>query len=789
MKSLHFFILFLFYCLNIHAQLNTQLIGHVDFVAEKDRGNDIWGYVSQEGDEYAIVGTEEGTLIYSLEDPSNPIERSFIEGNKSVWRDIKQWGNYVYVTADAGNNGLLIIDMTNAPESIDHVYRFPTIIENDTVVLDNCHNIHIDEKGFIYLAGCGSRGSDIFDANANPWNPPYVGSVNIDYHHDNYVHNDILYASQIFQGELELYDVSDKSNPVSLGSKVTSGNFTHNAWADPSNSYVFTTDEIANGRLDAYDISDPGNIERLDVFQPAGTQNLNVIPHNTHYFNGFLVTSWYTEGVVVIDASEPDHLVQVAQYDTYEGPSGGSAGCWGVTPFLPSGLVLANDRNSGLYILDIDYKRAARIRGIVRDTFSEKAISNAEISIREGDLNEIKKTNPLGSFKIGQATAGRYFLDIKHPLYKDKSIELDLVNGESIDLEIRMTPRDKVTQEFKIVDEVTGFPLIEAPIQIFNKGNSVDLVTDSKGIASSDIITGIYTIYAGKWGYQTKELSDFNISNENYTTIELSKGYSDAFALDLGWTSTYESENPEYSGQWVRETPVGSFSSLLFNPDQDVEGDIGEKAYLTGNSVWTEHTVRNGISTLTSPEIVLDQYINPHVELSFWISALLPEEDSDIIELIFLQNGQEQIVHIESTMENTEEWLAPLSISVEEYIDKNAPFNIIIRVQNDEQPNVIKAGVDQFKITFDGLLIENKEEGTLHLYPNPAFNELFIVHDTKNIEAITIFDYTGRSVYDHSLDSPFRSVIPLSQFISGTYVARITLSSGETIFEKFNVIH
>ena len=49
------------------AQLNVELVAHVDFTQEdKGNGNDIWGYVAPDGTEYAIVGTTIALKIQQL---------------------------------------------------------------------------------------------------------------------------------------------------------------------------------------------------------------------------------------------------------------------------------------------------------------------------------------------------------------------------------------------------------------------------------------------------------------------------------------------------------------------------------------------------------------------------------------------------------------------------------------------------------------------------------------------------------------------------------------------------
>ena len=84
-------------------------------------------------------------------------------------------------------------------------------------------------------------------------------------------------------------------------------------------------------------------------------QQEEVIPHNTHVFGDYLVTSYYTSGVTIIDASDPFNLIEVAYYDTSPSSGGSFDGCWGAYPYLPSGLILATDQQEGLFVLHTPY--------------------------------------------------------------------------------------------------------------------------------------------------------------------------------------------------------------------------------------------------------------------------------------------------------------------------------------------------------------------------------------------------------------------------------------------------
>jgi choice-of-anchor B domain-containing protein len=135
-----------------------------------------------------------------------------------------------------------------------------------------------------------------------------------------------------------------------MATQATPSNFTHNSWISDDGATVFTTDEVSGAFVASYDVSDLTNIRELDRIQ-AWSNNTDVIPHNTHVDGDFLVTSYYRDGVSVVDASNPSNLIEVAYYDTspdFEG--GGFNGAWGAYPYLPSGNILVSDIENGLLV-------------------------------------------------------------------------------------------------------------------------------------------------------------------------------------------------------------------------------------------------------------------------------------------------------------------------------------------------------------------------------------------------------------------------------------------------------
>jgi choice-of-anchor B domain-containing protein len=430
--------LFLFFSLSIAAaQTNVTFQSNVPMGTE-GQSADVWGYIKN-GIEYAIIGTQNSFRIYSLEDPTSPTHRATIPGDNTSWRDMKSFGDYIYGVQDVnGDDGLLIVDMSGAPNTITHSFWTPTLtVDGVTAQLQQVHNLFIDENGYGYLSGSNiaTGGIIILDLFTNPTSPTHLGEADINYSHDVYVRNDTMYTSEIYAKRFRVFDVTDKTNPVPLATQMTGREFTHNTWISDNGNVIFTTDEKTNAYVESYDISDLSNIKFLDKWRPLATVGTNVIPHNVHVLNDFLVISHYSDGVIIVDAAQPDNLIEVGQYDTYTAGGTGFRGCWGAYPFLPSGLLLASDIESGLFVLDPTYVRACYLRGQVRDINTNALIINADVDILAPDLND-GKTNNFGHYATGVATAGSYPVVFSHPAYPSDTFYLDFVNGQSIELNV-----------------------------------------------------------------------------------------------------------------------------------------------------------------------------------------------------------------------------------------------------------------------------------------------------------------------------------------------------------------
>ena len=752
----HLTFLFLFafrfiFCQN--APLNMQQVGHVptsSFQVPTDL-SDIWGWVDSLGNEYAIVGTNQGTSIFSLVNPSQPVEVFFEQGMHSIWRDIKTFGNYAYVTTEA-SNGLLIIDMSTLPSDTNlttYYYNGPT-----NASWERAHNLYIDDRGYAYIFGAnrGNKGCIILDLNQDPTQPVEVADINNWYVHDGMAKGDTLYLAHISDGFFTVWDVSNPSVPVMLGQHNSPGAKCHNAWVSDDGDYLYTSDEISNGFIGEFDISDLTNIQMIDEIQTDPGQN--IIPHNTHFLNNYIITSYYTSGVVVHDVANKGNMVEVGTFDTSPNFSGdGFYGCWGVYPWLPSGLIIASDIEDGLYVLQPNYVRGAYLEGDVRDASNNQSISGVTITIL--GPNKTEETSTFGNFAMGLPISGTYDIMFSHPLYQSDTVfNVPLQHDSTTFLSQLMFSLTPLNLTIVTKDSPTS-SLADVEIEISNEFFTFTGTTDSNGqFLINNIIPGAYSVFAGKWGYKDYCTSSINITDGNQPfNIILQSGYLDRFNVDQGWIASGSSP----SGLWERAKPTlttlqSTLNHLVLtgehcNPGKDND-DCGSYAYVTGNLGGLANTddVDMGYMKLTSPTISLDNNQIYSVNLSLWWKNLDGTGTPDDTLFVRFTDSLNTYNAAYYTYEDSLEWL-DVNFPLNDDLDKSG-FQIEILTADRQTGNdhVVEAGIDYFSIQSATAISSNNSIEKILVYPNPTKDGKLYFTDVKELFSYEVYNLTGELV-------------------------------------------
>ena len=515
----------------------------------------------------------------------------------------------------------------------------------------------------------------------------------------------------------------------------------------------------------------------MDRVQSSPGQN--VIPHNTFVYGNFLVTSYYRDGVVIHDATYPSNLIEVGNYDTAPSMSGdGFNGCWGVYPYLPSGLIIASDIEEGLFILGPTYQQAAYLVGNVTDVVTTNALDNVLVEIVASGITD--NTDAAGDYVTGMANGGTYDVTFTKLGYFPQTITgVTLTNGVTTTLDVELQPQQTFVLQGVVIDEDSN-PVVGAQVMISNPLYSTTVT--SNGLGEFDVpgfLEDTYDVTIGLWGYHTLCLEDqFLGTAGNPHTYQLETGYSDNFALDLGWTV---SGNP-VSGDWERGEPVGtSYNGGPSNPDVDSD-DCGDMAYVTGNGGGQAGSddIDDGTTTLTSPVFDLSTYNNPYLSFERWFfndGGFGTPNDSLVVELT---NGNETVM-LDFADENDpdEATWAFREFRVEDYITPTAFMQLKVRAMDLPQGHLSEGGFDNFLVrdtswlSSPELVLENRIE----VYPNPfnnifkvKFDQIYAQYETIRLELIELG--SGRVV--KGISKTFESEVELTvNDAKGVYVLKV----------------
>ena len=176
-------------------------------------------------------------------------------------------------------------------------------------------------------------------------------------------------------------DVSDPANPLFTGRTVYPENAdgdAHSSQWDEDRQLLFGADEDfckssgsgiekGFGYMRIYDYSDPAAPRQIGEYRTpnsAGTDDQaagDFVIHNNFLVGTDVYSSWYTDGVRVVDTTNPTHPVEVAYFvppaginpvkPSQRGVLSNTTQVWGVVVDEATGLIYASDMNTGLWIL------------------------------------------------------------------------------------------------------------------------------------------------------------------------------------------------------------------------------------------------------------------------------------------------------------------------------------------------------------------------------------------------------------------------------------------------------
>lgn len=338
-------------------------------------GNDIWGWTDPlTNKEYALVGQSNGTAFVDISNPLNPIYIGRLPSHtgSSIWRDIKVYENHAYVVSDNnGSHGMQIFDLTELRDVTTPPVTFSNTAHYNS--FGSAHNIVINEaSGYAFAVGISSGGNGcagglhMIDIQ-NPTSPTFAGCFSEDgYTHDAqcvvyngpdtaYQGNEICFNANA--DTLTIADVTTKTAPVQLGKMgYVNVGYAHQGWLTEDHHYLIFDDEV--------DESSHGNMTRTIIWDVSDLNTPTVIgyheadtasrDHNLYVKGNYVYESNYSAGFYLygLDDVANGNLGEVGYFDTY--PSNDNVnwnGQWSNYPYFDCGFVIANDQDTGLFVL------------------------------------------------------------------------------------------------------------------------------------------------------------------------------------------------------------------------------------------------------------------------------------------------------------------------------------------------------------------------------------------------------------------------------------------------------
>ncbi len=774
--------------LSAQNNYNAQFRSHTEFPGQTLAN--ICGY-AKDGKEYALLGASKGLIIMDVTNPDEPKQIVQIPGPDNLWKEIKVYQHYAYVTSEGGQ-GLQIVDMTNLPAA-NLQSKFYTGDGDLAGKLNPIHALHIDvPKGVVYCFGANgslSSGAIMLDIKTDPWNPKYLGVVNKDYIHDGYAENDTLYAGHIYRGEMEVWYTKDKKNPVSLGKVKTPTAFTHNIWLSDNHKYAFTTDENANSFLGAYDLTDLSDIKLVDkISHNIGS---GAVVHNTHILNDYAISSYYTEGVTIHDVHRPDNLVEVAHYDTYApatNPNDPFSGAWGVYPFLPSGNLIISNIDEGLYIVSPTYKRACYLEGKVLNSLSKATIDGATLKVI-GVSTANAVSNLQGIYKTGVANEGSITVEVAKVGFKPKTVIASVTHGNVTNLDIELEPLSAATITVQ-VNDAAGNPIKEAKVSIKSASQLLSAKTNSDGLVTLTTFRDTVTVYAGKWGYSIALAAKQPIiSSLTPTKLTLTKGLRDDFVSGLkhDWVITGDAT----TGQWVLDVPIeNTQGGAKATPAKDNASDVGNECYLTGNlnDAPAVSDVDNGFVMLTSPSMDLTNFQNPTLSYDEWFYNGGGDGNMNDSIKVILNNGQAQkVIHITRGL-IWNKW-TKITLPLKGLLPLTNTMTVSFRTADSNPGHLVKAAIDAFEL-YEGTvgasdLIDEKIK--IAAAPNPTTSSFSVTYDIPSpFGEMILSNAQGQVLEKNALSSTTGNMLIGENLAAGIYFLQI--QSGEKMSRPMRLV-
>ena len=624
------------------------------FSASNTSGNDVWGYVSPSGREYALMGLSNGTGFVEVTNPGSSRIVAYIAGPTSMWRNVKTYRTWAYAVSEGGG-GIQVFDLSN--------------IDNGVVTLANTvdasaatpatHTMIINEQtGYLYRMGGGTNGLRIYSL-ANPSAPAMVATWNPKYTHDGVVYN---YTSGPYAGKeiffacggtnggqtntgVDILDVTNKASITTIGRfTYANANFTHQIWLSEDRRYGYINDELDEQNRGIYNQGRIVDLQNLAAPVLAGTYTTGItaIDHNEYVKNNKLFCSNYTTGLQVFDVTNGSTPTRVAWFDTHPDddatPAATFNGLWSNYPYLPSGTILGSDIERGLFVWRLGNDPAT-------------------ISVVGGD-----------------------------PALFDP-------RGQPLSVDVATAAGASITSAGVVLHTTVGGVTVDTPMTNEARTNRWSAVSPAS-TCGTDVAWSVEAFVSD--GTSVKYPAGG--TNTALSAKSFSQTASDDCEASTGWVVGLAGDNAT-AGIWLNADPVGTTAQ----PEYDISVN-GTKCWITGNGVAGGSVgaadIDGGTTTLTSPTYSVAGLSDPYVSYWRWYSNNMgADPNNDSMPIQISGNGGTTWVQLELVTENAGTWVQK-KFRVLDYVTPTAGTVKLRFIARDlGTGSVVEAGVDEIAVT------------------------------------------------------------------------------------------
>ncbi len=693
---------------------NVTLLAHLDAYAAYSA---CCRYVHSDGREYAILGTDAGTSIVNITPPTAAHEVAFIPGLPSVWREMKQYRNHVYISTEAAEGGIQIVRMTD-PEN-------PVLVGTYTTNFNRAHSVTVDTTRALLILN-GTRldgvptGMRILSL-TNPESPVEVGVYAVDYVHDSWVRNDTLYASCISSATMRIFDFSDPTGPLDIVAWNYPNGRTHSAETSQDGRYLYVCDEQNYGTMKVFDLQDI-------FFHPMIheiTVNPLAIVHNVHVKRDTAFVAYYTEGVRLFDLTDPSLPAEYGYYDTYGGFSGGFHGVWDVAHF-PSGTFVVSDIESGLYVFRAT-PNYGTVKVRVRDGSSAPLSGVDVLAMGESDST---RTQGLGAARLA-LSPGMHTLKIRKFGYQTAVAPVVTALGGHDSITVTLAPAQTGTISGTVQRNSDSAGLPDATIA--QHGSSLTATTGALGTYTlSGVPAETYELKCDRPGYVPQgrivTVGPGAAMDEDWRLLRTA--WYDSCDTDKGWSLSAPGDNA-IGGLWLRAKPVGTSANPAApfprqpeqrapqHPEPDEGGFTNSGpvqpgddhspgsgfCFVTGNGApgggIGDADVDGGRTTLTTPPLNMTGMTEPTIGFQRWWYMNTPGEPDSF--LVDISADGVNWVRMLALKESHPEW-HPELLRVKDYIVPSATVRVRFIAQDEGLGTVVEGAIDDFEF-HDAVLV------------------------------------------------------------------------------------